>query len=85
LKTVLFISSLHNKTNYTGNLIVNCAMAESLAVTGTWYQYQDIHKVTWTSTDDKTCNQINHILVDIRHCMNICDARGMRGAEIESD
>ena len=77
--------NLHNKTNDIGKWIVNFALARNLAVTGTWYQYQDIHNVTWTSPDNKTCNQIKHILVDRRHCMNVCDVRSVRGAEIESD
>jgi len=40
----------------------------------------DIHKVTWKSPD-KICNQIDHILVGRRHCMNVCDVRSMIGAE----
>jgi hypothetical protein len=31
------------------------------------------------------CNQIDHLLVDRRHCRNVCDVRSTRGAEIESD
>jgi len=65
--------------------MVNFALGRNLAVTGTWYQYQVIHKVTWTSPDNQICNQINHILVDRRHCMNVCVVRSVRGAEIESD
>jgi len=65
--------------------MVNFALGRNLAVTGTWYQYQVIHKVTLTLPDNKTCNQINHILFDRRHCMNVCVVRSVRGAEIESD
>jgi hypothetical protein len=65
--------------------MVNYALGRNLAVTRTWFQNQDIHKVTWTSSDDKMCNHTIHTLVDSRHCINICDVRGMRGAEIESD
>jgi hypothetical protein len=50
-------------------------------VTGTW----DIHKVTWRSTDNKICNQVDYMLIDGRHCTNVCDVRHMRGAAIESD
>jgi endonuclease/exonuclease/phosphatase family metal-dependent hydrolase len=65
--------------------MVNFAMGRDLAVVGTWYQHKNIHKVTWRSPDNKIYNQTDHILVDRRHCMNVCDARSMRGAEIESD
>jgi len=37
------------------------------------------------SSDNKICNQIDHILVERRNCMNDCDVRSMRGAERESD
>ena len=33
----------------------------------------------------KVYNQIDHILVDRRHCLNVCYVRSMKGAEIESD
>ena len=33
----------------------------------------------------KVYNQIDHILVDRSHCLNVCYVRSMRGAEIESD
>jgi hypothetical protein len=65
--------------------MVNFAMGRDLAVVGTWYQRKDIYNVTWRSPDNKIYNQIDHILVDRRHCMNVCDVRSMRGAEIESD
>jgi hypothetical protein len=42
-------------------------------------------KVIWRSPDYKICNNIDHILVDRRHCVNVCDFRSVRGAEIESD
>ena len=62
--------------------MVNFALGRELSVTGTRYQYKDIHKVTWRSRD-KICNQIDHILVERSHCTDVCDVRSMRGAEIE--
>jgi hypothetical protein len=38
--------SLHNKTNHNGEQMVNFAMERDLSVTGTWYQYKDIHNIT---------------------------------------
>jgi len=49
-------------------------------MTGTW----DIHNVTWRSNDNKISNHVDYMLVDGRHCTNVCDVRNMRGAEIES-
>ena len=64
--------------------MVNFALGRELAVMETWYQPKDINKVTWRSPDDKICNQVDHILVDRRHCTNVCDVRSKRGAERES-
>jgi len=65
--------------------MLNFALGRDLDVTKTWYQHKDIHKVTWRSPDNKMRNQINYILVERRHCTNVCGVRSMRGAEIESD
>ena len=32
-----------------------------------------------------TMRCIEHMLVDRRHCINVCDVRSIRGAEIESE
>jgi exonuclease III len=56
--------SLHNETNDNGKRMVKFALGKDLAVTGTWFQHKDIHKITWRSRDNKICNQIDHILVD---------------------
>jgi hypothetical protein len=61
------------------------ALGRDVAVNGTWFQYKDIHKVTWRSPDSQICNQIDHLLVDSRHCINVFDVRSLRGADTESD
>ncbi|PSN51671.1 hypothetical protein C0J52_09600 [Blattella germanica] len=77
--------SLHDETNDNGMRMVDFASGKDMAVTGTWFQHKNIHKGTWTSPDKKTINQIDHILVDRRHCSNVCDVRTRRGANIEPD
>ena len=44
--------------------MVNFALGRYLAVTGTWCQHKAIRKVTWLSSDNKICNQINGRLED---------------------
>jgi hypothetical protein len=66
------------------NGMVNFVLGRDLAVTGTWYQYRDIHKDTWRSPDNKLCNQVDHILIDRRYCTNVFDVRSVRVAEMES-
>jgi hypothetical protein len=65
--------------------MVNFAMGRDLAVAGTWYQHKDIHKITWRLPDNKLCNKVYYVLLNRRHCTNVCDVRSMRGAEMESD
>jgi endonuclease/exonuclease/phosphatase family metal-dependent hydrolase len=77
--------SSHSKTNDNGKRMVNFALGRDLDATETWYQHNDIHKVTWTSPDNKVRNQINYILVKRRHCTSVCGVASMRGAETESD
>jgi hypothetical protein len=76
-------AKINSKTIDDGKRMVNYALGRDLAVTETRYQHKDIHKVTWRSSDNKIRNQINHILVDRRHCTNVCGVRSVRGAEID--
>jgi len=65
--------------------MVNFALGRDLALMGTEYQRKDINKVAWQLLDNKVCDQIDHILVNRRHCKNVCHVRSMSSAEIESD
>jgi endonuclease/exonuclease/phosphatase family metal-dependent hydrolase len=77
--------SHHDKTNDNGEKYADFALGRDLAVNDTWFQYKDIHKVTWRSPDNQICNQIDHLLVDSRNCINVFDVRSLRGAHTESD
>lgn len=46
-----------------GELLLGFSASNELAITGTWFQHPDLHKVTWRSADQATQNQIDHILV----------------------
>jgi hypothetical protein len=45
----------------------------------------NIHKYIWTSSDGKTHNQIDPILVDRRRLSNVLDVRSFRAADCDSD
>jgi len=40
---------------------------------------------TWTSSDDKTHNQIDHVMVDRRWHSSVLDVRSFRGAGCDTD
>jgi hypothetical protein len=64
--------------------MVNFTLVKYVAVTGRWYQHKDVHYVMWRSPDNKMYDQIDHILVARRHCVNVCYMTHMRVAEVES-
>jgi len=58
--------SLHQDSNDNGVRIVNFATSKNLVVKSKMFPYRNNHKYTWTSPDEKTHNQIDHILIDRR-------------------
>jgi len=65
--------SLHQDSNDNGVGIVNFATSKNLVVKSMMFPHQNIHKYTWTSSDGKTQNQIDHILIDRRWHSSILD------------
>jgi hypothetical protein len=53
--------SLHATSNDNGVRVVNFATSKNLTVKSTIFPHRNIHKVTWTSPDGRTHNQIDHI------------------------
>ena len=56
--------SLHQDSNDNGVRIVNFAMSKNLNVKSIMFPHRDIHKLTWTSPDGKTQNEIDYILIE---------------------
>jgi hypothetical protein len=48
-------------------------------------QHMGIHKRTWKSPDGNVFNQTDHILIAVRYCSDLRDARSYRGANTDSD
>jgi hypothetical protein len=49
------------------------------------FPHRNIHKYTWTFPDEKTHNQIDHILVDRRKHSKVLDVRSFTAADCDSD
>jgi hypothetical protein len=77
--------SLHKISNDNGIRVVKFATSKNLVVKSTMFPHRNIHKFTWTSTNGKAHNQIDHILIDRRRHSSILDMRSSRAADCDND
>jgi hypothetical protein len=82
LKPTIGNESLHEISNNNGVRVVNFATSKNLTAKSTMFPHCNIHKVTWTSSEGRTHNQIDHILIDRRQHLSILDVRSFRAAAI---
>jgi hypothetical protein len=68
-----------------GVRVVNFANSKNLIVKSTTFPHCDIHKHTWTSSDDVTHNQSNHVSIDKRRHSNTLDVQSYGGADCDTD
>jgi hypothetical protein len=66
--------NLHEINNDNRVKGVNFATSKNLIVKSTTFPHHNVHKFTWTS-DGKTHNQIDHILIDRRRHSSVLDVR----------
>jgi hypothetical protein len=59
--------------------MVNFATSKNL-VKNLMFLYRNIHKCSWTS-DEKTNNPIDHILIDRRWLSTVISMQSLRGAD----
>src|SRR5215469_14175728 len=76
---------MHVNANNNGQRLVDFAAARNMVVSSTCFPHKEIHKHTWRSPDGKTCNQIDHILIDRRNASSMLDVKSCRGASSDSD
>jgi hypothetical protein len=77
--------TLHKISNDNGVRVVNFATSKNLFVKSTVFPHCNIHKLNRTSSDGKTHNQTDHILVDRRQCSCILHVRFFKAADCDAD
>lgn len=76
--------SLHEISNDNGSRVIDFASSRNMVVSSTYFEHKNIHKATWLSPDGRTKNQIDHVLIDGRHCSDVFDVRSCRGPNVDS-
>jgi hypothetical protein len=76
--------SLHEDSNDNGVREVNFATSKNLVVKSRMFPHSNIHNYTWTSPDEKTHSQIDHILIDSKWHSSILDVQSFRGADCDN-
>lgn len=84
-KSITGGQSLHTETNENGEKIIQFAMETQMKIMSTLFQRKNIYKGTWVSPDGKTCNQIDHVLIERVHAKIIVNIKTQRGAMASSD
>ncbi|XP_046683293.1 uncharacterized protein LOC124369359 [Homalodisca vitripennis] len=84
-KSVAGSNSLHANSNDNGMRLLSLTWAVNMKIMSTFFPRKDIHKATWTSPNGITKNQIDHVLIDLRHSSHITNVRSIRKAECGSD
>ena len=71
--------------NENGEFFVDFCEMNDLVIGETVFPHHKINKVTWTSPDMITENQIDHIAISRRRRRTLQDVRACRGADVGSD
>ncbi|XP_058840098.1 craniofacial development protein 2-like [Topomyia yanbarensis] len=83
LYPIIGTQSLHSATNDNGLRLVTFAAARRMAINSTYFACKDIRKHTWRHAIGSTYSQIDHVLVDERHFIDVIDVRTFRGPNID--
>jgi hypothetical protein len=72
--------SLHKMSNDNRMRLINFASSRNVVVGSTMFEHK-----TYTKGHGNVFNQIDHILIDARHCLDLMDVRACRGANMDYD
>ena len=71
--------------NNNGERFSDLCVENRLGIGGTLFMFRDIHKTTWTSPDQRTISQIDHVIINQKWRRSLQDVKANRGADIGSD
>ena len=75
---------LRNETNNNGIKVIQFALSKVLYVRSTTFPHKNVHKETWYSTDGRTANQLDLVLISNRFRSAMTDIRALRGPDTGS-
>ncbi|XP_071037111.1 craniofacial development protein 2-like [Parasteatoda tepidariorum] len=78
-------SSLHDATNDSGHKLTDFAASHNIIIRSTSFPHKNIHKDTWRAPCGTYANQIDHVVIDARHCSDLMNVRTYGGANVDSD
>ena len=84
-ETVIGPHGSAQNTNDNGERMTMMCSANGLYVGNTLFKHKRIHKMTWTSPDGNTQNEIDYVCVNRRWRSSLLDVRAYRGADVGSD
>jgi hypothetical protein len=85
LKPAIRKENTHDTGNENGVRVLNFATSKDSVVRSTMISHRKIHKYTWTSPEEKTHNQIDHVLIYRRRRSTVLYAQSFRGADCDTD
>jgi len=56
-----------------------------MIINSKYFLHRNVHKETWQSSDGRTNNEIDRVLLDGRNESSIMDVRSCRGADCDWD
>ena len=71
--------------NNNGQRLYQLCSENNMVIIGSVFVHKDIHKYTWTSPDGKTCNQIDHVIINQKWRTSLLGVKTCRGADVGSD